>query len=249
MRAAPGLSLASLRSAEDALVDQLIASGPDHGAVLIAGQTSRAYVDLNRDPRELDPDLIDAVPVADVSAKTRAGFGVLPRRTGDGAPLYDRRLSLAEAQTRLAAVHAPYHAALTDLMQDARARCGRAVLVDWHSMPSRAVSAGLRRASAVGPDVVLGDRHGAACDAGLTRRLRTLFEAAGLQVALNAPYAGGYSTQVWARPAEGFHAIQIELNRALYLDETTLAPSDGFARCQTLIGRVVAGLSADIGIR
>jgi len=104
---------ASLRSAEDALVDRLIGSGPDHGAPLICGRISRAYVDLNRDPGELDAGLIEGLEgQGEVSAKTAAGFGVIPRRSGDGQPLYDRRLTQAEAKARLNAVHAPYHAAL-----------------------------------------------------------------------------------------------------------------------------------------
>jgi N-formylglutamate amidohydrolase len=127
-------------------------------------------------------------------------------------------------------------------MQSARETHGRAVLVDWHSMPSRAVRGGAR--GAAGPDVILGDRHGTACAPGLTRRLRGLFEAAGWRVGLNQPYAGGYTTQSWGRPGEGYEAIQIELNRALYLDETTLQPGPGYARCRSVLERVIAALCA-----
>lgn len=244
LNADPEVSETSLRSAEDVLVDQLIATGPDHGAPVIAGRITRAYVDLNRDPSELDPVLIEGLrPGAEVSAKTAAGFGVIPRRCGDGQALHDRRLSLAEATARLEAVHSPYHAALAGLMQAARARYGVAILVDWHSMPSRA--AGGRGRKTPGLDVVLGDRHGSSCDARLTRRLRSLFEDLGWQVGLNQPYAGGYSTQAWGRPPDGFQAIQIELNRALYLNETTLEPGADFGRVRTAIGRVIAAVCAD----
>lgn len=242
MGAAAGLSEASLRSAEDVGVDRLVASGPGRGAPLIAGRFSRSWVDLNRHPDELDPALIDGVEAASVSAKTAAGFGVIPRRAGDGVPLYDRRMALAEAKARLALAHTPYHAALGELMAAARARHGLAVLVDWHSMPSRAVRGGAR--GAAGPDVILGDRHGMACASGLTRKLRTLFEAAGWRVGLNQPYAGGYTTQTWGRPDDGFQAIQIELNRALYLDETTLEPGPGYGRCKAVLDGVIAGLCA-----
>jgi N-formylglutamate amidohydrolase len=242
MGAAAGLSEASLRSAEDVGIDRLVASGPGRGAPLIAGRFSRSYVDLNRHPEELDPALIEGVEIADLSAKTAAGFGVIPRRAGDGVPLYDRRLSLAEAQGRLALAHEPYHAALGELMAAARERRGLAVLVDWHSMPSRAVRGGAR--GTPGPDVILGDRHGTACASGLTRKLRLLFEAAGWRVGLNQPYAGGYTTQTWGRPDAGFHAIQIELNRALYLDETTLEPGPGYGRCRSVLEGVIAGLCA-----
>jgi len=242
MGAAAGLSQASLRSAEDVGVDRLVASGPGRGAPLIAGRFSRSWVDLNRHPDELDPALIDGLQTVEVSAKTAAGFGVIPRRAGDGVPLYDRRMALAEAQARLALAHTPYHAALGELMAAAHGRHGLAVLVDWHSMPSRAVRGGAR--GAAGPDVILGDRHGMACASGLTRKLRTLFEAAGWRVGLNQPYAGGYTTQTWGRPDDGFQAIQIELNRALYLDEATLEPGPGYGRCKAVLDGVIAGLCA-----
>ena len=236
------LSSHSLRSAEDALVDRLVASAPALGVPVIVGHVSRAYVDLNRAPEELDPGLIADFHSADVTAKVAAGFGVVPRRTGDGAALYDRALTLAEANDRLERVHRPYHSALAELMQAARERHGLAILVDWHSMPSRAVG-GTRTAR--GADIVLGDRHGSSCGSRLTRKLRTLFEAQGWRVGLNQPYAGGYSTQIWGRPSEGFQAVQVELSRALYLNEETLEPSGDFARCQAALARVIAGLCAE----
>lgn len=244
MGAVAGLSAASLRSAEDVGVDRLTAAGPAHGVPLIAGLVSRAYVDLNRGPDELDPLLIEDCPAgtATTTAKVGAGFGVIPRRAGDGTVLYDRRLSLAEAGARLARVHTPYHSTLSDLMNQTRDRHGTALLVDWHSMPSRAAPVGR---SGRGVDVILGDRHGAACRGAVTRRVRALFEAQGWRVGLNTPYAGGYSTQVWGRPDEGFQAIQVELNRALYLDERTLEPSADHARFTRALDRVIAGLAAE----
>lgn len=234
----PTLPEASLRSAEDALVDRLIASGPALGAVLVLARVGRAYIDLNRAAEELDPALIDGVAGA-VTARSAAGYGVVPRLTGDGRPLYTRRLARQEVQDRLDKVHAPYHAALAAELGAARARCGEAVLVDWHSMPARATggSRGVR-----GPDVVLGDRHGASCGPDLTRRLRRSFEALGWRVALNRPYAGGWTTQLWGRPDEGCQAIQIELNRALYWDEAAQRPGVGWKRAQKGIERVIADL-------
>ncbi|MBU1346475.1 MAG: N-formylglutamate amidohydrolase [Alphaproteobacteria bacterium] len=237
-----GLSIATLRSAEDVGVDRLAAPGPLLGAPLIAGRVSRAYVDLNRSPSELDPDLVSDCVAPDPTAKVLAGFGVIPRRAGDGTALYDRRLSLAEAEHRLARVHAPYHAALAELMQAARARHGVALLIDWHSMPSRAAPAGR---SGRGLDVVLGDRHGSACRGATTRRVRALFDAQGWRVGLNSPYAGGYSTQTWGRPDEGFQAIQVELNRALYLDQRTLEPSADYDRFAKALDRVITALATE----
>ncbi len=236
----PALPEASLRSAEDALVDRLIAPGVDLGATVVLGRLGRAWVDLNRDPADLDPLLIDGVK-GPASARTAAGYGVIPRLSGDGRPLYARRLTLAEARARIAGTHAPYHAALAEMMRAARDRHGEAVLVDWHSMPSRATQGS---GGAKGPDVVLGDRHGASCPSELTRRLRRAFEALGWRVALNQPYAGGWTTQSWARPAEGFHAIQIELNRALYFDEAARTPGPGWTRTEKGVARVIADLVA-----
>lgn len=243
MGAAAGLSLSTLRSAEDVGVDRLIAGGPARGAPLIAGRISRAYVDLNRAPSEMDADLVDGEISEPPTAKVTAGFGVIPRRAGDGTLLYDRRLSQAEAAHRLEHVHAPYHRALETLMRQARDRHGFALLIDWHSMPARATTGA--RGTGRGVDVVLGDRHGSACRGATTRRIRALFEAQGWRVALNTPYAGGYSTALWGRPDEGLQAVQIELNRALYLDEATLEPSGDYDRFAKALDRVVAALAAE----
>lgn len=237
--ARPGLPELSLRSAEDALVDRLVAPSLDLGPVMIAARLGRAYVDLNRAPDDLDPQVVQGAGGA--SPRVAAGFGVIPRLTGDGRAIRDHPLEHAAALARLAAAHRPYHDALGRLMHKARDRFGFAVLVDWHSMPSRAVGgpAGVR-----GADVVLGDRHGAASSAQVSRLLCALFERAGWRVALNRPYAGGWSTQVWGRPADGFHAIQVEINRGLYLNEETLTPGPGFPRTQKTLRRITAALAA-----
>jgi N-formylglutamate amidohydrolase len=242
LNADPALSEASLRSAEDALVDRLIAPGPAHGATLVLARLGRAYVDLNRDPADLDPQLIEGLEHP-ASPRSAAGYGVLPRLTGDGRPLYARRLTRDEARARLETVHAPWHAALAAEMHAARDRFGEAVLIDWHSMPERATRApgGPR-----GPDVVLGDRHGSSCSAELTRRLRTAFEALGWRVALNHPYAGGWTTQRWGRPHEGFHAVQVELNRALYFDEMERRPGIGWSRTEKGVARVIADVTGGL---
>ena len=242
MVADPALPETSLRSAEDALVDRLIAPGVEGGAILVLGRLGRAYVDLNRDPGDLDPVLIDGVGEGSASPRTVAGYGVIPRLSGDGRSLYLRRLALEEARARIARVHTPYHSALADQMQAARERHGEAVLVDWHSMPARATRGA---GGAPGPDVVLGARHGASGTTDLTRRLRRAFESLGWRVALNQPYAGGWTTQTWGRPDEGFHAIQVELNRALYFEEAAREPSAGWSRTQKGVARAIAALLDD----
>lgn len=244
MGAAAGLSLTSLRSAEDVGVDRLIAGAPARGVPVIAGRVSRAYVDLNRSPDELDPALVDGT-AATPTAKVAAGFGVIPRRAGDGAALYERRLSEAEALGRLEKVHVPYHAALAALMEAARAAHGGALLIDWHSMPSRAALGSKIGGRRRGVDIVLGDRHGTACHASTTRRARALFEGQGWRVALNAPYAGGYATERWGRPDEGFQALQVEINRGLYLNEETLEPSADYDRFAAALDHVIVALARE----
>lgn len=245
MEPTPGLSPLTMRSAEDVAVDRLIAVGADHGVPVLTARISRAYLDLNRSPVELDPVLIEDAPVAEPTGKVAAGFGVVPRRAGDGTELYNRRLSLEEAERRIGRVHEPYHAALAGLMKAARDRHGTAMLVDWHSMPSRAAGVPTRGQRRV--DIILGDRHGAACRSATSRRARALFEAQGWRVGLNAPYAGGYATQHWGRPGAGFEALQVEINRALYLDERTLEPSADYEGFRAALADVIAGLASDLG--
>jgi len=232
MMAASKLNARDIRRSEDALVDNLIEGGEAAGAALILCRVGRAYVDVNREPWELDADMFaDAVPAhaRAVSARVAAGLGSVPRVVGDGRAIYARKLSFAEAEARIAGIHQPYHAALEDLLAEAQARFGVAVLIDWHSMPSAASRAEARRGRPR-PDVVLGDRHGAACAPGLTALVKRDFERSGYVVALNRPYAGGYTTQTHGRPEDGRHALQVELDRQLYMDERTLLPAPAFDR-------------------
>jgi N-formylglutamate amidohydrolase len=218
---------ATVRSLEDPLVDDLVAGAGAWGATVLINRTARAFVDVNRDPAERDPRLSSDERGRD-TPRTRAGLGVVPRLGGDGRVLYRGRLDPDEIEARMAAVHAPYHAALAELMQAARARFAQAVLIDWHSMPSAAAVAEGRRGGLT-PDIVLGDRFGRSAAPEIPGLVRQVFEARGRRVLMNRPFAGGHTTQVWARPEEGFHALQVEINRGLYLDETTLVPTSGLA--------------------
>lgn len=246
LMAAARLDADAIRASEDAWVDELIADAAGVGAAVILCEIARAYVDVNRDPRELDPRLIRGpLPAGSrsTSARVAAGLGAVARVVGAGQEIYRRQLTLAEAQDRLAAVHAPYHAALAGLVRAAHERFGVAVLVDWHSMPSAAAAAEGRR-SGRRPQVVLGDRHGAACAPALTAAAREAFEAAGYVTALNQPYAGGWTTQSWGRPREGVHALQVEMDRSLYLDEARLTPAPGFERLRRDLAGIAARLAA-----
>ena len=242
----PALSGLSLRSAEDAHVDRLIERAPALGIPVLQATHGRAWLDLNRAASELDPVLIEGLETADEGGpRAQAGYGVVPRLTGDGRPLYARRLSRNEVTHRIDTAHAPYHAALESLMDEAHARHGVALLIDWHSMPGPRPSPPAKRPVTSWPQIVLGDRHGTACATALTRRVAALLRGEGLRVALNHPYAGGWTTERWGRPKAGFHALQIELSRALYLDEATLQPGPGWGRCEGLVTRLIEALSRE----
>lgn len=234
-----------LRSSEDAYVDRLLAGVPGAGAPLVTTEVPRAYVDFNRAATELDPLLIEGVPHATSNPRIASGLGVIARVVANGQPIYRGRLPLAEAQARIARCWQPYHAALGGLIAAQHARFGETLLVDVHSMP-RAALAGYPRQRGARPEIVLGDRHGAACRPALTEAVEALFRAEGLTVARNTPFAGAYVATRYGRPAEGFNALQIEIDRGLYLDEARIEPAPGFADFAAIMDRVVRGI-ADLG--
>ena len=161
------------------------------------------------------------------TARVAAGLGAIARVVAEGQEIYARKLTFAEARGRIEGAHRPYHAALERLIAEAHRTHGFAILIDWHSMPAAAAKAGGRDRPC---DIVLGDRFGAACAGVLTLRVERALESMGYRVARNTPYAGGYTTEHYGRPGRRTHALQIEINRGLYLDEATLEPTAGFAR-------------------
>ena len=234
------VSLISLRRSEDAYVDELFAGAAAHGACVLSGTVARAYVDLNRDPAELDPEMFDERPPQSPqtnSARVQAGLGAIPRISGDGQTIYRRKLSLDEAERRINTVHRPYHALLQNLVAETKEQFGCAVLIDCHSMPNNA-----RGAHA--PDVVLGDRFGAACHPSVTALAEATLRRLGYRVARNTPFAGGHTTQTYGRPAMRVHALQIEINRGLYVDERTLERTNGYTRVRADMTRLAEALSA-----
>ena len=234
------VGLLSLRRSEDAYVDELFAGAGAHGAVLLSAAIARAYLDLNRDPAELDPDMFEQrhmrrqIPT---SARVQAGLGAIPRINSDGQPIYFRKLTWAEAERRIAQIHRPYHELLTILLAETKAQFGCAVLIDCHSMPSGARGANM-------PDIVLGDRFGASCHPSVTALAEATLRRLGSRVARNTPFAGGHTTQTYGRPLQRVHALQIEINRALYVDERTLERTNGFARVRADMARLAEALSA-----
>ena len=232
----------TLRSSEDAFVDELFADAPTFGAPLLAARVPRAWIDLNRACDELDPALIEGVLRGGHNPRISSGLGVIPRVVANGRAIYAGRIGRAEAEARIETAWRPYHATLRTLTDDALARFGEAVLIDCHSMPHEAIEAHARPGQPR-PEVVLGDRFGAAARRDVMDRIEAAFLSAGFRVARNAPFAGAYITQAYGRPSRNAHAVQIEIDRALYMDEASIARRPDFDVFRTLIGSVVAEIT------
>jgi len=235
----------SIRSSEDAFVDQLFKSVPQQGAPLLVAHAPRAFLDLNRSKDELDPALIEGVRKVGHNPRVASGLGVIPRVVANGRPIYYGKMTRAQAHHRIDTYWRPYHAALQGLLNESRATFGKAILIDCHSMPREAVETGLRP-GARRPEIVLGDRFGAASHPEIMDAVAAAFEKEGFVVARNTPFAGAYVTQTYGRPARGQHAIQVEIDRSLYMDEATITPHEGFDAIQSRLTAVVAQL-ANIG--
>jgi N-formylglutamate deformylase len=236
------LDVRSLRASEDVLVDRLYEAAPAHGAPLLCALAPRAWLDLNRAPSDLDPALVEGVRAAGINQRVAAGLGVVPRVVAEGREIYAGKISRAEADARIAEIHIPYHDCLGRLLERACERFGRAVLFDCHSMPREALRAA-PRVRGRAPEIVLGDRFGASAARGIVTRTQEAFERAGFRVARNAPFAGGYITQRYGRPQRGVHAVQIEIDRGLYLDEGQLEPGPHFEAVAAMISAVIAELT------
>lgn len=234
------LDARTMRSSEDAFVDRLLAPAPELGAPLLAATAPRAYVDLNRAEDELDPALVEGVSLRIHNPRVASGLGVIPRVVAGGRVIRSGKITRAEAEARIARHWRPYHAALDRLMTAAEREFGAALLIDVHSMPHEATESagGWRRR----PQVVLGDRFGSTAASEVTERIGAAFEAEGLSVARNTPFAGAYIVQTYGRPALRRHAVQVEIDRALYMDERTVTPHEGFAEFAALMRRVIATL-------
>lgn len=239
------LSDRAIRSSEDAFVDRLVADAPSLGVPLLLALTPRAYVDLNRGADELDPALVEGVRRVMHNPRVTSGLGVIPRVVANGQPIYRGKLSRAEAQARIEEHWLPYHMALRALIDEQTASFGKAILLDIHSMPHEAIDEFSQNGGRT-PDVVLGDRFGAACDAEIVDFIEQAFVAEGLRVARNAPFAGAYITQQYGRPALRQHVVQVELDRSIYMDERRVEPTADFEAVQAMLSRVI-GCAVEIG--
>jgi N-formylglutamate amidohydrolase len=245
------LDAASLRRSEDAHVHQLFGCAKAIGAPMLRARFPRAYLDLNREPYELDPRMFeDALPdfANTRSLRVAAGLGTIPRVVADAHEIYAGKLKAAEALRRIEGLYKPYHAALEALIAGARRRFGAALLIDCHSMPSilardPALDARAERSRV---DFVLGDRFGASCDARVVDALESRLRGFGYNVHRNRPYAGGFITEHYGRPGAGRHALQIEVGRGLYMNEATLAPNKRFETVAMHLGVALAELAQEL---
>ena len=235
------LGALELRASEDAYVDRLFGAAPGHGAPLLAAIYPRAWLDLNRSPSEMDPALVEGAAAAGINQRIAAGLGVVPRVVSEGRAIYRGKIPLAEAEARVRDAHRPYHTVLDRLLMQARDRFGIAVLFDCHSMPTEALRAAPRMRGRA-PQIVLGDRFGAATARHIVAETQAAFEDQGFTVARNAPFAGGYITQRYGRPSRGLHAVQIEVDRGLYLDQRRIEPAPAFDEVQLRIAAVIERL-------
>jgi N-formylglutamate amidohydrolase len=233
-----------LRRSEDSFVDELFAAAPRLGAPLLSARFPRAYLDVNREAWELDPTMFaDPLPrfVNAGSPRVRMGLGTIARIVAADAEIYAGKLRFAEAQRRIENLYHPYHRILCGLIAETAAAFGGCLLVDCHSMPSAPALCGRQTA-----DIVLGDCHGTACGREILDAARGFFAERGLRVAINAPYAGGFTTGHYGQPRRHRHALQIEINRALYMDERSFERKPGFARFAADLAEFVQRLGAAV---
>lgn len=241
--AASVLDERTIRTSEDAFIDQLLADVPDLGAPLLAARAPRAFLDLNRGADELDPAVIDGARAFAHNPRVQSGLGVIPRVVSGGRAIYSGKLALAEARARIADHWHPYHDCLRRLLEEQRALFGQAILIDVHSMPHEAMDAIAHRAGRR-PEIIVGDRYGASASSSIVDSVEGALRDHGFQVARNAPFAGAYIAQTYGRPGIGQHAIQIEIDRALYMDEKAIRRSADYGAFQARLSVVLAAIAA-----
>lgn len=242
------LSAHDIRQSEDCYVDELFAAAVPLGAPLLRAHFPRAYLDVNREPYELDPKMYQEPlpPYANIrSSRVAGGLGTIAKIVGEGQDIYKSRLPLSEAMNRIETIYKPYHDLLGQLLSDTRMQFGYAVLIDCHSMPSgQDYHDGNQPYDHMRPDFIIGDRFGCSCADALSWAAIELLQNMGYHVAHNKPYAGGYITEHYGRPHRDFHALQIEVNRALYVDEASLRRLPSFEKLCRDLAQFMADLTA-----
>ena len=241
----------ALRRSEDAFVDDLFAGVSLLGAPLIRARFPRAYLDLNREPYELDARMFEGRLPAFVntrSVRVAGGLGTIAKIVGESQEIYAGRLDVDEALARIERLYKPYHVRLRSLLDRAYRRFGIAVLVDCHSMPSVPAVAPPTGDRKMRIDFVVGDRYGTSCDPSFVETLELAMRRNGYVVQRNKPYAGGFITEHYGAPKSGFHALQIEVNRALYMDERALVRVPRFPALAEDIGSMMATLGEAVAL-
>ena len=247
--AASRLDAHAIRQSEDMFVDDLFVASPEFGAHLLSATFPRAFIDLNRAPYELEQMLFeDRLPdhVDKKSTRASAGLGTVPRLVAENEPIYHGKLRFAEAEQRIERIYQPFHAEMKRLTRHMVDKHGFAILLDAHSMPDIASHRAGRLSDGTSVDFVLGDRFGRACHPALTDWVKTQLEKHGYHVAMNKPYAGGYITEHYGQPAQGQHALQIEINRTIYMDEKNYDRHHGYHIVQSHMRDLIAALSQDM---
>ncbi len=237
------LGMRDLRASEDSHVDDLFLGCVEAGAPMLRALASRAFLDLNREPYELDARLFsEPLPgyMNPGSPRVAAGFGTIPRFAGEGLEIYRGRIPLAEAIRRIENIYKPYHRTLNALLHEGQAATGIVLLMDCHSMPSTAARPVAATSTQV--DVVMGDRFGTACAAEISDAVETFLTGEGLHLVRNRPYAGGFITEAYGAPHHGRHAIQLEVNRNLYMNEQTLERLPSFSAIKLIFDRLATKL-------
>jgi len=238
-QARSALATIDLQRSEDAFVDLLFQDVTTFGGTQLVATHARAYLDLNRATNELDATMFAPrlnTKNLNTSQRVKVGLGLIPRIIAEGVPIYKGLLPAREVEKRLTSVHTPYHHKLSQLLTARRKDFGLAYLIDCHSMPSENNHGRKTRSQSV--DIVLGDSWGSACTRDLTSLAEELFIAAGFRVRRNVPYSGGYSTVHYGNPAQNIHALQIEINRAIYMDEASQTRLPEFDPLRETIGNV-----------
>jgi N-formylglutamate amidohydrolase len=231
----------AIRRSEDTFVDELVAPAASVGCPLLKANFPRAWLDVNREPYELDPKMFEgSLPTyANIrSVRVAGGLGTIARIVSESEEIYKQPICVNEALSRIDTIYKPYHRTLRQLVLDTRAEFGLAVLIDCHSMPSTARGAHSRHR----PDIVLGDRYGTSCATELTDFAAQILSRFGYSVSRNKPYAGGFITEHYGQPGRALHAMQVEVNRNIYMDERTLAKTERFAAVAADIARLVQAL-------
>lgn len=237
----------SVRKSEDFLVDALVAGGVTHGMPMLKANFPRAFLDVNREPYELDPKMFEG-KLPDYantrSIRVASGLGTIAKIVAEGEMIYSGKVPVEDALSRIEDIYRPYHATLRRLLAKTHVKFGFSVLIDCHSMPSN----GGQASFVPKPDFVLGDRFGSSCNASITHGAKNLLQQMGYNVEINKPYAGGFITEHYGRPHNGLHALQIEINRGLYMDEIRMLPNagfDAFGEDMTVFFKQLKGLQWD----